>query len=480
MKKYFLLLFAIASTAIAVCQTVTVGFDTGDPLSNRADVNIKDNPVINISETFTTLDNLRVKCTDLANGDQLKISIQGLADKDYNPSDGDTLFKFSSSILNKEIKFKHISGGTEVVADEQSFKILNVSTNGTGGNGNGNGNRNTEPSVNDFIVLNYSNLEPTPYGLVDPNDNNRIVHIFLDEFGNSLISTIPQGISNAPYIVHIIYPYSSKEPNRVSYSIKQKSGSFSSTLLFNNTGIRDNIPKLQSGAIRDRISDKKFLLGTATDDLTFDVIIVVKEDNDKFTKTVLETHTIKMSQVFHGSFDVGLLRTDLSNPTFTLVESPTTSDKVVKVTDESPKGVVTIMASFYTSPIVLLESLYAKLSGKKKIPFFKLTGRSFLDDHKIYERFYPTIGVGVSDKVFENIFYGINWEIARGLSIFGGWHYGKVSTFEMPGFTPGETVVSQKQFDFYQNTSWKTAKCFGVKLDVLIIRNLFGSGNTTP
>src|SRR5690606_20085419 len=123
----------------------------------------------------------------------------------------------------------------------------------------------------------------------------------------------------------------------------------------------------------DGITERTFLLGTATDDLAFDIIAAKKEE--QITKTVLESYTIKMSPVYHGSFDVGFIKTDLSNPAFSLVQLPNSTDQVVKFTDDSPKGVVTIMASFYVSPVILLQSVF----GKKKIPFYKLTGRSFLD-----------------------------------------------------------------------------------------------------
>lgn len=91
------------------------------------------------------------------------------------------------------------------------------------------------------------------------------------------------------------------------------------------------------------------------------------------------------------------------------------------------------------------------------------------------KRIYPTVGVSLSDKVFENIFYGVNWEFARGVSIFGGWHYGKVNTFEMPSFIAGETPVTTEQFNYFKNTRWKTSTAIGVKLDILIIKNLFGT-----
>jgi hypothetical protein len=284
------------------------------------------------------------------------------------------------------------------------------------------------------------------------------------------LSTVPQGISNAQYVVHIIYPFTNNDPNAISYTVKQKSGSYSSALLFNNTGIKDNNPfKPQSGTRYDGISERIFLLGTSTDDLSFD--IKTSTQNSPSTKTVLENYTIKMAPVYHGSFDIGLLRTNLSNPTYELTTLPGTTDKVVKLTNDSPKGVVTLMASFYTSPIILLEKAF----GRKKIPYYKLTGRNFLDDHKFYERIYPTIGVGINDKSFENIFYGFNWEIARGLSIFGGWHYGKVNTFEKPNFTPNATTVTDEEFTFYKNTKWTTSSSFGIKVDLLIITNLFGS-----
>jgi hypothetical protein len=239
--------------------------------------------------------------------------------------------------------------------------------------------------------------------------------------------------------------------------------------LFNNTDIRKNgLGTLQSGENYDGITERKFILGTATDDLTFDILVATKDT--KITKTVLDNYTIKMSPTYHGSFDIGLIKTNLSNPTYNLVQLPNSTSKVVKLTDDSPKGVVTVMASFYVSPIILLESVL----GKKNIPYYKLTGRNFLDDHKFYERFYPTVGVGLSDKSFENIFYGINWELARGLSIFGGWHYGKVNTFEMPNHIAGATPVTNDQFEFYKNTKWKTSTSFGIKLDILIVKNLFG------
>ena len=88
---------------------------------------------------------------------------------------------------------------------------------------------------------------------------------------------------------------------------------------------------------------------------------------------------------------------------------------------------------------------------------------------------YPAVGAGISDRSFENLFAGINWEIARGLCVFYGWHWGKVHTFTMTNYIASETPVTEKQFEFYQNNAWKRSSAFGLKLDILVIRNLFGS-----
>jgi hypothetical protein len=450
-----------AQLHIEYVHTESDGIKTNDPIVKDKD--------IEVPNERAELKSIIINCKDLPAGDKLKITVAGET-KEYTTPNVETPFTFTNDLLNKEVSIQHFnSAGTEVAADALKFRFIPATKNNNNGNDKGNSTI-LQPSIDEYLQKNYSTLESTPFGYIDPTDKQRKIHLFFDYLGNSLLSTIPSGISNAQYIVHIIYPFSLADPNKVSYSIKQKSGSFSSALLFNNSNINTNgLFKTQSGEKYDGITERAFVLGTSTDDLTFDIIAATKDN--QINKTVLETYTIKMSPVYHGSFDVGLIRTNLSNPTYSLVQDPNSTNQVVKQTDESPKGVVTVMASFYVSPIILLESVF----GKKKIPFYKLTGRSFLDDHKFYERFYPTIGIGVSDKAFENIFYGINWEVARGLSIFGGWHYGKVKTFEMPNFQAGVTPVTSDQFEFYQNTKWKTSTAIGLKLDIMIVRNLFGT-----
>ncbi len=115
----------------------------------------------------------------------------------------------------------------------------------------------------------------------------------------------------------------------------------------------------------------------------------------------------------------------------------------------------------------------------KNIPNYKLTGRNFLDDHKIWERIFPAIGVAISDKAFKNLFFGANWELARGASVFAGVHYGEVNTFNADvNFKFEQTVIDEADFRLRSNREWKHRFAIGANLDVLIITNLFRTASS--
>jgi hypothetical protein len=304
----------------------------------------------------------------------------------------------------------------------------------------------------------------TPFGYVDKEGR---IHIYIDYRGNNLLTTIPQGIADAQYVVHVLSPKSEDE-TLPTYTIKQRTGSFNDALNFRNS---DAAKFTTQNDGTDGIRDQPFLLSTSTENISFDLVSVKKGADDEFIRKPVESYTIKMTPTYQGSFDIGLVKSELANPTYSLVTSPDGLSQTVKVTDNGEsEGVATLMATFYYSPVVILESIF----GKKPVPFYKLNGRNFLDDHKIYERFYPTVGVGLSDKVFENLFIGINWEVVRGFALFYGWNYRKVNTFNMPGFEEGVTTVTEDQFNYYTNEKWKTKPAYGIKLDLLVVMGLFG------
>jgi hypothetical protein len=466
MKNYLSILCIILGLCSATAfGQVHVKLLVPDADGTKTETDIKNDVDISIAKSDKPLKDIEVLCDDLPANHKLVISALG-EDKEYKTAKRAQVLSFRESLDTKQINIVHKDEQGQDV-EKIRFKIVATKTGTDPKKKAEDVPLPTTPSVLAYVESHYPVSYFTPHGYVDPTERGAPIHLFFDQFGNCVIGTVPSGISNAQYIVHIIYPINSKEPDAINYSVKQKSGSFSSSLVFNNTNILSQIGSLQSAEEYDVIAEKKIRLATSTDDITFDIIATTNDG--KINKSVLESYTIKMTPVFHGSFDVGFLRTNLANPDYSLVTLPGTTSTVVKQGNDVPRGVVTVMASFYVSPIILIESLFKG----KRIPAYKLTGRNFLDDHKIYERFYPTIGIGVSDKSFENIFYGINWEVARGLCIFGGWHTGRVNTFDMPNWQAGVTPVDADEFAFYKNKQWKTSTAVGIKLDMMIVRNLF-------
>jgi len=431
---------------------------------------------LDVDPAVTSLNGFKISAANLAAGHKLVITQTGTTQQDtYSPGDGEKTENWTGLINGKIVVLEDKNDGSPKIP--VASVLFNQPANTTGKN------PATSSLTSPQSAINIKYYRHTTYGYIDPKDPNT-VHLFFDMFGNNLFETIPPGIPNHKYEVHIVYPAYSDQPDDIVYSVKQTGGTPNNgTLLFQNTGILSSLSGTfqsktlnQSGSAKNydiwKVAD--FYLGNAQDDIPFTITSSVIGDDGKKTTGDVASYTIKMSSIYHGSFDVGLINSSLRNPTFTLTNAPDGSaNQVIKTTDDGKRGMVSVMATFYTSPIILLEKYIFHV---KDIPDFKLAGRDFLDDHKIYERLYPTIGVSINERAFDNLFYGFNWEISRGLSIFGGRHWGKINTFTMNGYTPGQ-VITQAQFNYYTNTKWATAWAYGIKLDVLVITNLIGSGN---
>lgn len=350
------------------------------------------------------------------------------------------------------------------------------------------------PPISSFLALIEPYLTATQYGLTLRRGTgladyvgNNCVHVFFDHRGNSLFSTIPQGISNMKYVVHIVYLADAKDPGGTSYSVRQTQGEFSDALSILNGDLP--IPtrfsnQSEGGGCPHRWEWKitSFVLRTSTNNIEFQIYRNADglDKNGRFTSksTHLSTNTIPMSKVYHASIDIGFINSRLSDPTFTLVSSAQGDTTVVKRGESGDRGFVTLMATFYTSPVMLLKR-------KGTIPDFKRTGRNFLDDHEWYERIFPCVGVGISDEAFENLFLGLNWEFARGGSLWFGYHYGRVNVYHEPDedFEFGETPTSQNEFDLRTDTQWVWSDLdkpsFGVNLDIRLVTRLFSGGQTS-
>lgn len=334
-------------------------------------------------------------------------------------------------------------------------------------------------------ILTDDNYAPSPNHFTQ-FVGKRYVHVFFDQFGNSVLGSIPQGIANLQYIIHVVYLTPQTTTSAIRYVINKTGGEYIDEAIYRNTGILDSTKLFQfrSGPLANQANinlvwlHTEQIFGTSTTNITFNISRLKIEDFSTYqtNSTQLNNYTIKMAPVYAGSFDVGLIISQLKNPDYTLVNSATDpTKKVVKEGANGNRGVVVVMATLYVSPFTILRSLV----NEGSIPWYKLTGRSFLDySGNIFDRIYPAVGVGFSDRNFDNLFFGANVEIARGGNIFLGYHYGKVNVFETEdGFKFGETVITQDEFNLRKDTKWNGAFALGATVDLRILLNLFRPGS---
>ena len=297
-------------------------------------------------------------------------------------------------------------------------------------------------------------------------------HIFIDEFGNTIKTTIPQGLADQIYVVHIFYMVPKGVKSNKIYAIRQTRGRF-------NPALREETGITQS-AEDFIIYEKTYSLSKSTDDIEFD-LMRTEEDG---SKTKLESFKISMSPSYHWSIHAGLVNTWLSNPDFQLVEDPQNpANKVLKRSNAGNRGVVTMSATLYTSPFTLIRYGIQKrklMKGKSvhdlknPVPKSQKWSKNYLFERSFLDRIYPTIGVGLVDKTFENLFGGFNLEFARGGYIFLGIHYGKVNFFDEPdNFEYGKTPITQAEFDLRKDIKWRVNFALGVNIDFVIFSNFF-------
>lgn len=360
---------------------------------------------------------------------------------------------------------------------EESF-ILNFGKQKTENNGkNEDGVSNLTKAMYDYFVKNYKDkIVNTDLGYKLNDDDRYIIHIFFDQYGNSLYSSIPTGISRKyHYKIHIIHQNKFPGIDDFIFSVNKTSGKLSDVPVYYNADkVADlNVFNSNSGSIDKNsivITETPFELFPSSNDLSFEIKRTFIKDDSVDVK-VLNTYTIEMTPMYNGSFSVGLIHSNLSNPTFELVNSPTTTGaQTVKTIDDSKNVFITVMYTAYWSPVKALQNI-----GNKQRRYSNY-GRSYLDDDNdglFLTKIYPCVGVSLSDRLMTNWFAGFNYEPFQGLGVFLGANIRKVNTFDLDGYVDGQTVT-QDQFDYYTNTKLKAKLAIGVEIDITAFLKMLG------
>ena len=336
----------------------------------------------------------------------------------------------------------------------------------------------TQDDLQQFYKLHYDTLRKTDVGYKGIKDFYTI-HIFFDQYGNSLFGSMPTGVQRKyHYMMHIIYPSAQNKLYR--YVANVTGGTLTDAIVnwgsnADISAIRDTARKvLQArdviGKVNTDISEYLFNFFPTSDDLVFTLnFIPVSTKAVPPVPILLKTYTIKKTPFYFGSFDVGVLYTWISNPTYSQMASPTVSGaQALKVTDNKPYVSAALMYTVYFSIVNAIDP-----KGK-----YSYWGRSFLDDEGCFLRkIYPALGVGLSGQVFTNWFVGLNCQPMQGFGIFAGRNIRKVNTFDAPTNVDLNNITAD-QFNYYQNTKTKSDWSIGILLDTSVLTKLIGSIST--
>lgn len=331
-------------------------------------------------------------------------------------------------------------------------------------------------TASEWISREYPELIQTRFGLQllkssKSFSGSEYTHIFFDQYGNSIISTIPQGIADRQYVIHVVYLAPAENTTAISYLINQTAGEYLDALVFRGDS------EIGEFRLTSRVNyvwtETVTCLSTSTSDIQVEIVRTSYEpcqDDLEENNVIVANRSIRMSPVYIGSFEVGLLNSTLADPVYSLIPLQSDSVGVLHISDDGNRGMVTVMATLYSSPVIWIQ----KLCGAE-IPAYKLYGRNFLDDHEWYQRFFPAVGLEIGSSAVENLFLGLNYEFARGGNLFGGIHYGRVSTMDLPeGFIAGQTPISVNEFNLLLKEEWCIGAAFGLTLDIGILTNMIG------
>ncbi|WP_282160826.1 hypothetical protein [Ulvibacterium marinum] len=287
--------------------------------------------------------------------------------------------------------------------------------------------------------------------------NGKTVHVFLDEFGNTLFSGFPTTArEDYNYSFHIFY---TTQSNASSIKVEVR-GVYEPTFeVYNSEALSsiglpsassdigaNNIPKAKVKVIN---IEKK---GPFTSSFTFRMKKTVNGEE----QNVIPKRVINVAPVHHISLMVGLVGSYLSNPTNIAEGLNSDGESTLFADDPETRGMITLMAVFYPMPRNLL------FPPKKTFSF---------------ERLGIVVGTRIDADLDENFLGGVSYDLARGLSITAGVHYGRVNAIGgYDDFNFGEDTFSG---ELITTKKWQAHLFIGTTIDLRVFGLLFNPQGQT-
>jgi hypothetical protein len=226
-------------------------------------------------------------------------------------------------------------------------------------------------------------------------DRNGTIHIYLDENLNPIFSYFPTTAKENydKFQFHIISPVKYK------YVVSSDSELNPRPVEDDITG---NIPAVHGNARGDKQDAYEYespILGPYTTSFAFFI-----ERFENTTQDLSLERTVKLLKVSRVSLDIAAVSTWLRNPQNVAIYVKPEGDSTLVADDPTVRGLLTAMLTFHFKP--------RNLNIPPRNPG---------------ERLGVSFGVGLSEKIGENFFLGLNFEVATGLFVNGGVHFGRVN-----------------------------------------------------
>lgn len=179
---------------------------------------------------------------------------------------------------------------------------------------------------------------------------------------------------------------------------------------------------------------------------------------------------VRINPLYHVALGASFISTQLGKPDFDIAPVPGTSDFTIREINSGNRTLATFNIIFYWKPA--LDWISGRLQGKSNIT----RGRDILKEATFWERINPTFGVAIKNDWRENFFFGGSFEFARGGSISGGWHYGKIQELADPDFELGVDTFNGSKDDILLSDRWDSGFFIGITLDTRVFNRVLGRG----
>ena len=300
-----------------------------------------------------------------------------------------------------------------------------------------------------YVAAVVSELQLKKAGGMYVDKRGEVIHLFIDHYGKFYGKGVPT-IATPDYRFKLHLITSVCDESIYSYEFTY-SGTYEDDFNINNT-----FDSNARSGVNPKSSKIDFVMLDYAEIGPFTGTLNMKLDRKKesVVSHIMDVNVV-LAKKYHVTLSAGLFSTTLKNPVdIQRVPMPhaTNGDSTLVASDVGPtRGVITIMATYY------------------------LRGRSFQlpPEGPLFSgnRLGVIVGTQLSSNYKENFFGGVSFDVARGLSIAGGIHYGRQNF--LPGRVAFEYGVDKYSGPLIIKQRWEMGIFAGVIIDARILAVLF-------